>query len=89
MTALEASLARRGFRVCTTALLPSCEAPGWLPGREVDVSGVRALPLPSGSNYDRRHIDLSTVGGRVVPEMWERFHFEAPTSRLRYLGTNW
>jgi hypothetical protein len=33
-SALEASRTRRVFDVCTTALLPSCDAPGWLPDRE-------------------------------------------------------
>ena len=40
ISALAASRTRRVLEdlpdVCTTALLPSCEAPDWLSGREVD-----------------------------------------------------
>jgi hypothetical protein len=35
-SALVASRTRRVFRVCTTALLPSCEAPDRVSGLEVD-----------------------------------------------------
>src|SRR5918995_5152281 len=59
-----------------SAPLHSCRPgpPGSLPGRKVDVSGVRALPLPSGSHYDAGHIRLSTVAAERDPRMWERFH---------------
>ena len=40
MTALEARRTRLGFRVCTTALLPSCEAPDLVSGREMDDGGL-------------------------------------------------
>jgi hypothetical protein len=74
MSALEASLNRRVFDVCTTALLPSWLRRTDCPVGEVDVSGVRALPLASGSNYDRGHIAVSMDARTIASTLWERFH---------------